>query len=72
MDDFRRHFCESLLAFALGRTLILSDDLLVDELIQTLEEQGDRIDKVFEQIVLSPQFRYKRVQVITSDEGVSP
>ncbi|MCU0716987.1 MAG: DUF1592 domain-containing protein [Pirellula sp.] len=72
MDDFRRHFCESLLAFALGRTLILSDDLLVDELIQTLEKQGDRIDKVFEQIVLSPQFRYKRVQVITSDEGVSP
>lgn len=72
MEDFRRHFCESLLAFALGRTLILSDDLLVYELLQTLKEHDDRIDKVFEHIVLSPQFRYKRVQVITSDEGVSP
>lgn len=72
MDDFRRHFCGSLLAFALGRTLILSDDLLVTELMQTLKDHSDRIDKVFEQIVLSPPFRYKRVQVITSDEGVSP
>ncbi|AMV31031.1 hypothetical protein VN12_02870 [Pirellula sp. SH-Sr6A] len=71
MKDFRRHFCESLLAFALGRTLILADDVQVDELVQSLQNNGDRISTVFERIVLSQPFRYKRLQTVTSDEGVS-
>lgn len=71
MKDFRRHFCESLLAFALGRTLILADDVQVDDLVQSLQTHDDRISTVFERIVLSRPFRYKRLQTVTSDEGVS-
>jgi Protein of unknown function (DUF1588)/Protein of unknown function (DUF1585)/Protein of unknown function (DUF1592) len=59
-DDFRRHFCRSLLAFALGRTLIIPDDLLVDEMLEQLKANDDRILTAFETIVRSPQFRNKR------------
>jgi hypothetical protein len=59
-DDFRRHFCESLLAYALGRSLILSDSLLVDEMLETLKKNDDRILTTFEVILASPQFQRKR------------
>jgi hypothetical protein len=59
-DDFRRHFCESLLAYALGRSLILSDTLLVDEMLETLQKNDDRILTTFEVILASPQFQRKR------------
>lgn len=60
VDDFRRHFCQSLLSFALGRTLILPDDLLVDEMLLQLKQNDDRIQVAFEVIVQSQQFRNKR------------
>ena len=59
-DEFRRHFCQSLVSYALGRSLIVSDDLLVDELLDQLTKNDDRIQIVFETIVRSPQFRNKR------------
>lgn len=59
-NDFRRHFCESLLAYALGRSLIVSDDLLVEEMIAKLDANQNRVQPLFQTILLSPQFRNKR------------
>lgn len=60
MEDFRRHFCESLASFGLGRTLILSDDLLVEEMLEQLRENEDRVTIPFEVLVRSSQFLSKR------------
>lgn len=60
LDDFRRHFCESLLSYGLGRTLILPDDLLVEEMMLSLKEHDDRVLPVIEVILNSPQFLQKR------------
>ncbi|MFN7892309.1 MAG: DUF1588 domain-containing protein [Pirellula sp.] len=60
LDDFRRHFCKSLLSYALGRSLIIPDDLLVEEMLDNLRRNDDKIQSVFETIVASPQFRTKR------------
>ncbi|MBU6175809.1 MAG: DUF1585 domain-containing protein, partial [Planctomycetes bacterium] len=60
MGDFRRHFCESLASFGLGRTLILSDDLLVEEMLDQLRENDDRITAPIEVLVRSSQFLSKR------------
>ena len=66
--DFRLHFCRSLLAYALGRTLIVSDDLLVEEMMKKLAENDDRIQTPFEVILQSPQFRNKRMNSIATPE----
>jgi hypothetical protein len=60
LNDFRRHFCESLLSYGLGRTLILPDDLLVEEMMVALKEHDDRVLPVIEVILNSPQFLQKR------------
>jgi hypothetical protein len=60
LEDFRRNFCESLLAYALGRTLIVSDDLLVEEMMARLSANGNRIRAAFDVIVQSQQFQNKR------------
>ncbi len=67
-DDFRRHFCQSLLSFALGRTLILPDDLLVDDMLMQLKQNDDRLQVAFEVIVQSQQFRNKRGAATSSVE----
>jgi hypothetical protein len=59
-EDFRRHFCQSLVSYALGRTLIVPDDLLIDEMLDQLQKNDNRIQIAFETIVRSPQFRNKR------------
>jgi hypothetical protein len=53
-DDFLRQFNRKLLGYALGRSVQLSDQPLIDRLVQT---EGQRIGDLVEQIVLSPQFR---------------
>jgi Protein of unknown function (DUF1585) len=67
-QDFRRNFCRSLLAYALGRTLIISDDLLVDEMLQKLRENDDRMQVPFQVILQSPQFRNKRASTFAVSE----
>lgn len=61
-DDFRRHFCQSLVAYALGRSLVIADDLLVDEMLTELERNDDRIQTAFVVLLSSPQFQWKRGQ----------
>ncbi|MBL6766194.1 MAG: DUF1592 domain-containing protein [Verrucomicrobiae bacterium] len=56
-EDFLRQFCRKLLGYALGRSVQLSDQPLLDELVAV---EGNRIGDLVEHIVLSPQFRNGR------------
>ncbi|XZE21944.1 DUF1592 domain-containing protein [Pirellulaceae bacterium SH449] len=60
IDEFRRTFCENLVAYSLGRTLVVSDDLLVEELMERLRENDNRVRIAWEHLIESPQFLNKR------------
>ncbi len=64
-DDFRRHFCASLLSYALGRTLQISDDVFLDQMVKHLADHDDKVMSCFELIVQSEQFRKKRPASLT-------
>ena len=59
-DDFVKGFSSKLLAYALGRSLALSDDLLIREIGRKLDDDGHRFETVIESIVTSRQFLNKR------------
>ena len=61
-EDFLDNLCRKLLANALGRTLILSDDLLVEQMMNNLRANGYRFSSLVDTIVTSPQFLNKRGQ----------
>jgi hypothetical protein len=56
-NDFLRQFCRKLLGYALGRAVKLSDEPLIDTMLQELAANEYRVGVAIEQIVLSPQFR---------------
>ena len=58
--DFVESLCRKLLSFGLGRTLLLSDDLLVDEMVSKLQDDDYRFGSLIESIVTSPQFLTRR------------
>jgi hypothetical protein len=60
--DFVRQFCRKLLGYALGRSIQLSDEPLLDEMVEALEKQNYRVTAPLESILLSPQFREIRGQ----------
>jgi hypothetical protein len=60
-SEFVENLCRKLLAYALGRTLIPSDELLVNTMRQRLSAEGYRFDNLIESIITSRQFLYKRV-----------
>jgi hypothetical protein len=59
-QDFLQTFCRRLLGYALGRSVQLSDEPLIAEMIQRLETNDYRFSVALETIVLSPQFRQIR------------
>jgi hypothetical protein len=59
-DDFVDNLCSKLLAYALGRSLILSDDPKIQEMHSTLIANGYQFDSIIDCIVTSPQFLNKR------------
>ena len=59
-DDFVRGFIGKLLAYALERSLALSDELLIRETGTKLAGDGYRFETIIESIVTSRQFRNKR------------
>jgi hypothetical protein len=59
-DDFIDNLSRKLLAYALGRSLMLSDDLLVEAMRAKLARDSYRFESLVESIVTSPQFRNKR------------
>ncbi len=60
--DFVDTFSRKLLAFALGRNLRLSDELLVEEMRANLEKNGYTFNNAVETIVTSSQFLNRRTQ----------
>ncbi len=60
-SEFLDNLSRKLLAYALGRTLLPSDDPVVATMIQRLAADGYRFDTMIDQIVTSPQFLHKRV-----------
>ncbi|HKC84909.1 MAG TPA: DUF1592 domain-containing protein, partial [Blastocatellia bacterium] len=59
-NDFIDNLSRKLLAYALGRSLILSDDILIESMRAKLERDSYRFDSLVESIVTSSQFRNKR------------
>ena len=60
-DQFINNLCRKLLSYSLNRSLQLSDEALVDTMQTNLAKQGYGFDSLVETIVLSPQFRNKRM-----------
>ena len=58
--EFVDNFCRKLLAYALGRRLLLTDEPLLTELKSRLQADEYRFSTVIETIVTSRQFRSKR------------
>ncbi|MBC8290716.1 MAG: DUF1592 domain-containing protein [Planctomycetes bacterium] len=59
-DDYVRTLCRKFLGYALGRSLLLSDQPLLEKMEATLETNDFRFGPLFETVVLSPQFRNQR------------
>lgn len=58
--DFLRTFNRRLLGYALGRSVQLSDEPLINDLLQQMNTNDYRISTAVQAIVLSPQFRMIR------------
>ncbi|MCA9069513.1 MAG: DUF1588 domain-containing protein, partial [Planctomycetaceae bacterium] len=59
-QDFVQTFCRKFLGYALGRSIELSDQSLLDEMEANLEKNDYRFSVLFETVVTSPQFRKMR------------
>lgn len=59
-NDFVDNLSRKLLAYALGRSLILSDDILIESMRAKLARDRYRFNSLVESIVTSSQFRYRR------------
>ncbi len=59
-NDFIDNLSGKLLAYSLGRSLMLSDDTLIQEMHGRLARDGYRFDNLIDSIVTSPQFLTKR------------
>ena len=55
-EAFERQFCRKLLGFALGRSVQLSDQPLLDEMLKQLTANEHRVGLAVQMIVRSPQF----------------
>jgi hypothetical protein len=65
---FVRHFCKKLLGYALGRSVTLSDQPLLEEMRAALNKNDQRLSAAVLTIALSKQFRYHRAVEATKNE----
>jgi len=61
-DEFLRQFCRKLLGYGLGRGVQLSDEPLLDEMLDRLAENDYRFSVAVDIIVTSDQFRMIRAR----------
>lgn len=59
-EEFLRNFCRKLLGYALGRSVEVSDEELLAEVMQSLERADFRFSAAVATIVQSPQFLNQR------------
>ncbi len=67
-DVFVRLFCRRLLGYALGRATALSDQTLIDQMVEALNKNEGRLSAAILVIVQSPQFRSIRGSAFASNE----
>ncbi|MBL8865701.1 MAG: DUF1592 domain-containing protein [Planctomycetia bacterium] len=60
LDEFTDTLCRKFLGYALGRSLLLSDQPLLDRMRAELGANGYRLAPLFELVATSPQFRQQR------------
>lgn len=58
--DFVRTLCRKFLGYALGRSVMLSDSILLEQMEDALRKNDYRFSVLFETVVKSPQFRNQR------------
>ncbi len=58
-DEFRRAMLRKMMAYALGRSLTLTDVAAADALVPALRDRGDRLPALIELIVASEPFQSK-------------
>ncbi len=68
-DDFIDNLCRKLLAYALGRTLIPSDDETIALMRKQLDSHQARFGVLIETIITSPQFLNRRVVQQKNEES---
>jgi hypothetical protein len=61
-EEFIDNLCRKMLAYALGRGLLLSDEELLRDMRTKLNTNGHRFGVLVESIVTSPQFLNKRAE----------
>ncbi len=67
-DVVVRLFCRRLLGYALGRSVSLSDQLLIDQMVAAVNRPDGRVSDAVLEIVRSPQFRSIRGSAYAEDE----
>jgi hypothetical protein len=60
--DFLNNLSEKMLVYALGRSLLISDEPLLEAMRDRFAASGYKLSALIEVIVTSPQFLNKRVQ----------
>ncbi|HVE41352.1 MAG TPA: DUF1592 domain-containing protein [Planctomycetota bacterium] len=65
--DVERTFCQKLLGYALGRSVMLSDQPLIDEMVSGLEREGP-LSGALRAVVGSRQFLFHRALDATKEE----
>jgi hypothetical protein len=60
IDDFVDNLCRKFLAYALGRSLLLSDEATLDKMRSELQAGDFRFSRLVESVVTSPQFLNRR------------
>jgi hypothetical protein len=66
-DDFIQTFCQKFLGYALGRSLEISDQPLLQQIQTNLERDDYRWATLLETVVCSPQFRNQRCRNFSID-----
>ncbi|MDA1016201.1 MAG: DUF1585 domain-containing protein [Planctomycetota bacterium] len=61
--DYLDNLCRKLLSYSLGRSLLLSDELLIRKMRANLDRDNFRFAALIETIVTSSQFTNKRSHV---------
>ena len=60
-EQFDDNFCRKLLAYGLGRHLLLSDESTIDRMKQEIADRNGRFSSLITKIVTSTQFLHKRL-----------
>ena len=68
--DFLDNLSRKMLVYALGRSLLLSDEPLIERINAKLAANGHRFSTLVETIVTSPQFLKKRTARVGERRGV--